>query len=298
MIQKISFQAKSQYRLLPLQLLFKRSFPVLIAIFSLGVFQTASAQENPKTIDTMQKKKVTAGRDNLGELAPKFAEINDDVLFGQVWSREAQLSARDRSLITVAGLIGSGILDQSLQGHLSKAKENGVTREEIFEVITHLAFYTGWPKAWTAFYLVKDIYNTEEQGVNKTVPFGVGQPNTSEYSKNFKGKTYVNPLVTPKDGKKLMVTNVTFEPAARNNWHQHPGGQILLITEGLGWYQEEGKPARGLKPGDVVEIAPNTKHWHGAAKENWFTHIAIEPDVTKGAPVWFDAVTDEAYNKL
>jgi len=106
----------------------------------------------------MYKKKVTAGRDYLGDFAPKFAELNDDILFGEVWSREEQLSARDRSLITVSALMASGILDNSLKSHLLKAKENGITKEEIVEVITHVAFYAGWPKAWAAFYLAKEIF--------------------------------------------------------------------------------------------------------------------------------------------
>ena len=103
-------------------------------------------------------KQVTAGRDALGEFAPKFAELNDDVLFGQVWSREAELSPRDRSLITVTALIASGILDSSLQHHMQRAKENGVTREDMAEAITHFAFYAGWPKAWAAFRTAKELY--------------------------------------------------------------------------------------------------------------------------------------------
>ncbi|MDQ7095156.1 carboxymuconolactone decarboxylase family protein [Desulfosporosinus sp. PR] len=103
-------------------------------------------------------KKVTAGRDILGNFAPKFAELNDDVLFGQVWSREEQLSPRDRSLITVSALVASGIVDSSLQSHIQRAKENGVTKEEMIEVLTQLAFYGGWPKAWAAFYIAKEIY--------------------------------------------------------------------------------------------------------------------------------------------
>jgi len=106
----------------------------------------------------MSNSKVTAGRDHLGDFAPKFAELNDDVLFGQVWSREAQLSPRDRSLITVSALMAMGILDLSLKGHLARAKENGVTRAEMVEVITHLAFYAGWPKAWAAFAMAKEIF--------------------------------------------------------------------------------------------------------------------------------------------
>lgn len=107
-------------------------------------------------------KKVTAGRDELGAFAPKFAELNDDVLFGQVWSREEQLSPRDRSLITVSALMASGILDSSLQYHIQTAKENGVTKEEMAEVLTQLAFYAGWPKAWAAFRMAKEVWKEEK----------------------------------------------------------------------------------------------------------------------------------------
>lgn len=103
--------------------------------------------------------KVTAGCNILGDFAPKFAEMNDDVLFGQIWSREEQLSTRDRSLVTVSALVASGILDSSLHGHIQRAKENGVTKEEMIEVLTQRAFYAGWPKAWAAFYMAKEIYS-------------------------------------------------------------------------------------------------------------------------------------------
>ena len=107
--------------------------------------------------------KVTAGRDAMGVFAPKFAELNDDVLFGEIWSREDKLSARDRSLITVSALMASGILDSSLQFHIQNAKNHGVTREEMSEVLTHLSFYAGWPKAWAAFRMAKEVYGEENQ---------------------------------------------------------------------------------------------------------------------------------------
>lgn len=102
--------------------------------------------------------KVTAGRDILGDFAPKFAEFNDDVLFGQVWSREEQLSTRERTIVTVTALMASGVLDSSLQGHIQRAKDNGVTAEEMAEILTHAAFYAGWPKAWAAFRMAKEVY--------------------------------------------------------------------------------------------------------------------------------------------
>ena len=106
--------------------------------------------------------KQTAGRDALGEFAPKFAELNDDVLFGQVWSREEQLSLRDRSLVTVTALMAQGLVDSSFQYHLMTAKKNGITKTEIAEVITHAAFYAGWPKAWAAFGMAKEVWKDEE----------------------------------------------------------------------------------------------------------------------------------------
>lgn len=103
--------------------------------------------------------KQTAGRDSLGSFAPKFAELNDDVLFGEVWSREQELSLRDRSLVTVVALMAQGLVDSSFRFHLENAKKNGITKAEIAEVLTHATFYAGWPKAWAAFYMAKEVWD-------------------------------------------------------------------------------------------------------------------------------------------
>ena len=105
--------------------------------------------------------KQTAGRDSLGAFAPKFAELNDDVLFGEVWSREKELDLKTRSIITVVALMSKGILDSSLKYHIINAKKNGVTKEEFAEIITHVAFYAGWPNAWAVFNMAKEVYNNE-----------------------------------------------------------------------------------------------------------------------------------------
>ena len=106
--------------------------------------------------------KQTAGRDSLGEFAPKFAELNDDVLFGEVWARENALSLKLRSMITITALASKGLVDSSFQYHLQSAKENGVSREELAELLTHLAFYAGWPNAWAAFRMAKEVYVEQE----------------------------------------------------------------------------------------------------------------------------------------
>ena len=132
---------------------------------------------------------------------------------------------------------------------------------------------------------------------NKNNPsaFPLGEPLPEKFSKFFVGQAYLQPL-TDKGGP---TSNVTFEPGCRNNWHiHHKGGQILIVTGGKGWYQEEGKPAQALKPGDVVDIPAGVKHWHGAAADSWFSHLAVEIPAEGGSTEWCEPVTDEEYSKL
>lgn len=115
---------------------------------------------------------------------------------------------------------------------------------------------------------------------------------------NFTGKAWLEMLVTQEDSLDCTIGNVTFAPGVRNSWHSHPGGQILLCTSGKGYYQEKGKLAQLLRSGDIVKIQPNVVHWHGAAPDSEFTHIAIGPQQSKGEVVWLNAVSDEEYQKL
>lgn len=244
--------------------------------------------------------KQTAGKDQLGKFAPQFASLNDDVLFGEIWAREDKLSLRDRSMITITCLMSKGILDDSLKYHIINAKKNGITKEEMAEIITHLAFYAGWPNAWAIFKMAKEVYSDDNDNSSHGGMFGLGKPNT-EYAKYFVGNSYLNPLTKP-DKCNVFLANVTFEPKCRNNWHIHHatkgGGQILICVEGKGWYQEEGKEAQSLKPGDVVTIPAEVKHWHGAKKDSWFSHIAVEVPGENISNEWCEAVSDEEYDKL
>lgn len=112
--------------------------------------------------DLIRMKKQTAGRDKLGSIAPQFAELNDDVLFGSVWSREDKLSLRDRSMITISALMAQGLFPQ-LKSHFILGKEHGITKEEAVEIVTQLAFYAGWPKAWSAFGILEEVYNEDNE---------------------------------------------------------------------------------------------------------------------------------------
>lgn len=260
------------------------------------------AQEN-NTAKRAVKITQTAGRNQLGDFAPEFAHLNDDILFGEVWSRNDLLSLRDRSLVTITCLISQGITDSSLTYHLQEAKKNGITRTEISEIITHIAFYAGWPKAWAAFRQAKDVWAEDVKGEDaktafqKEMIFPIGEPNTA-YEKYFIGQSYLAQI--SKD--QIPFANVTFEPGCRNNWHIHKategGGQMLVGVAGRGWYQEEGKEPVEILPGTVINIPANVKHWHGAAKDSWFAHLAFGVPGEATENVWLEPVTDAEYNKL
>ncbi|MBD5134420.1 MAG: cupin domain-containing protein [Lachnospiraceae bacterium] len=130
--------------------------------------------------------------------------------------------------------------------------------------------------------------------------FGKGTPNEA-FSQYFIGNSYLNPLTEPKETD-LFLANVTFEPGCRNNWHIHKsssgGGQLLICTAGEGWYQEKDKAAISLTPGMVITIPANVKHWHGAKKDSWFSHIAIEVPGENTSNEWCEPVSDEEYNNL
>ena len=250
-----------------------------------------------------QKITQTAGRDALGEFAPEFAHLNDDILFGEVWSRNDLLSLRDRSLVTITSLISQGITDSSLTYHLQEAKKNGITRTEISEIITHIAFYAGWPKAWAAFRLAKDVWADDSTATDpkaqfqRQMIFPIGEPNDA-YAKYFIGQSYLAQI----SSDQIPFANVTFEPGCRNNWHIHKaengGGQMLVGVAGRGWYQEEGKPAVEILPGTVIHIPANVKHWHGAAADSWFAHLAFAVPGEKSENIWLEPVTDAHYSTL
>lgn len=254
----------------------------------------------------MAKIVQTAGRNALGEFAPEFAHFNDDVLFGENWNNN-DIDVKTRSIITVVALMAQGITDSSLKFHLQNAKDHGVSQKEIAAVITHVGFYAGWPKAWAVFNLAKEVWNVNEGDLPyedeamrahaKSMVFPIGQPNDA-FAQYFIGHSYLFPVSTSQVG----VFNVTFEPGCRNNWHIHHatkgGGQLLVCTAGEGWYQEEGKEAVSLVPGTVITIPAEVKHWHGAKKDSWFSHIAVEVPGENCSNEWCEPVSDEKYGKL
>ncbi len=274
----------------------------VLALSAGFILNPCLAETNKNKGVNMKKITQTAGRAQLGNFAPEFAHFNDDILFGENWNNQ-DIDLKTRSIITVVSLMSMGITDNSLIYHLQNAKNNGVTKPEIAAIITHNAFYAGWPKAWAVFNLAKTVWTDDTTSVSgkdkhqSSIMFPIGEPNNT-YAKYFVGQSYLAPVST----EQVKIYNVTFEPKCRNNWHIHKaaqgGGQMLIGVGGRGYYQEWGKEPVEIVEGTVINIPANVKHWHGAAPDSWFSHLAVEIDGVDTSNEWLEPVSDEDYNKL
>lgn len=221
--------------------------------------------------------------------------------FGDYYTRKG-LDLNTRELLTMAILVNLGTEPQ-LKAHIGSNLKIR-TADYVEQAIYNCWPYCGYPRTLNALRLLKEAVAEAKVAADaKTIPgkdwsvFPVGKPNDA-YAKYFVGKSYLDMISTEQVG----VGNVTFEPACRNNWHIHHakkgGGQILIATAGRGYYQEWGKPAVELKPGDVVNIPAGVKHWHGAAPDSWFQHLAIEVPGEGTSNEWLEPVSDEEYARL
>ena len=223
-------------------------------------------------------------------------------LFGDIFARN-NLSFADRELVTIGALSGLEGVEPQRLSHANGSLRMGVTEEELRSVPATLASKVGATEAYRAALTVSEALNmplTDLQGDGPAfipqLTFPIGQPNTG-YAQYFIGHSYLANVTT--GGGQIPVNNVTFEPGCRNNWHIHHGfNQILICVCGNGWYQEWGKPAQALKPGDVIDIPDGVKHWHGAQADSWFQHLTYHTLSADGSNEWLEPVDDEHYDAL
>jgi quercetin dioxygenase-like cupin family protein/alkylhydroperoxidase/carboxymuconolactone decarboxylase family protein YurZ len=237
-----------------------------------GALPSPRPQESALVYGTVHQTKLvgTEVKGPLFDFAPAIDEYLKSHLFGDIFARD-NVDWKTRELATIAMLATLDGAESQLNSHIAIGKHNGLSEEDVTEIL-------------------KIASETKA----KSVLFGFGKENTA-YAKYFIGKSYLQPINIGGVG----MFNVTFEPRCRNNWHiHHNGGQILLVTAGRGYYQAWGEPARELHVGDVVNIPAETKHWHGAAKDSWFTHIAVEVPSENGSTEWLEPVDDNVYDKL
>jgi alkylhydroperoxidase/carboxymuconolactone decarboxylase family protein YurZ/quercetin dioxygenase-like cupin family protein len=237
----------------------------------------------------------------LFDFVPAIDRFLKAHLFGDIFQRDV-LTWQDRELATVAALATIEGVNSQLQVHLVIGMHNGLTPEQLREFVNVLRARCGTNIADNAGDVLDQVLKKSKEknmtqkhdDAAKDGIFPRGNLN-EKYSKYFTGTSYLNMLST----ERVFIGNVTFEPGCRNFWHiHHKGGQILLVTGGRGWYQESGKSARELHAGDVVNIPPETKHWHGAAKDSWFSHVAVEVPAEGASSEWLEPVSDEEYKQL
>lgn len=232
--------------------------------------------------------------------APALAELTNRVLFGDLWIRP-ELSARDRSLVTMAALIAIGQPEQ-LPFHANRAMDNGLTRDEVAEVPAHLGFYAGWPRAMSAVPVIEKVFSSRKQAdiasAAKAVDVEViraGSTPSKGPSDYFTGEVQVSGNYKGNDPARIGGATVSFSAGARTAWHTHPLGQTLFVVSGTGWVQQEGKATQIVSPGDVVWIPPLVRHWHGAAGQQPMVHFAVAEALNGSVVTWMEQVSDAQY---
>lgn len=232
--------------------------------------------------------------------AEALADLTNRVLFNDLWQRP-DLAARDRSLVTMAALIAVGQPEQ-LPFHANRAMDNGLTPSEASEVLAHVAFYAGWPRAMSAVPILGQVLENRK-GTPVSAPqtnlqitlAGTGAaPGPQEY---FTGDVQISGRYQAEAPARIGGATVSFPTGARTAWHTHPLGQTLFIVSGRGWVQKEGDPVQHVGPGDVVWIPPLIRHWHGATSSEPMSHFAVAEALDGGSVTWMEKVSDEDYGK-
>lgn len=235
----------------------------------------------------------------IGSVSPSLAEDTNEVLFADLWRRPG-LAPRDRSLVTVAGLIAMGQADQ-LGFHLNRALDAGLTMDEAREIPRHLAYYIGWPRAVSAVAVMGEVFQTRsaaaEAPATLDVVRGDGAETFSGPEENFAGAVTVGPLFSAIEPARLRGGVVRFEAGAHTAWHTHPLGQTLFVTEGCAWVQTEGGEVVAAAPGDIVRIPPHTRHWHGASPDAPMEHLALLEAQDGQSTTWMEKVAAEDYRR-
>lgn len=249
--------------------------------------ESAKYERGKKILEELTKTPQGATLSGYSAFAPTIDTFLKEHLFADIFERDI-LTFAERELVTISVIATIGNAEPMLRSHLAICLNVGYTPAQLNEFGEIIKSIIGENEKYNN--------NTKTQiGQNSELPFPKGELVTNN---NFTGETWLNMFVSPDNLFNASIGNVTFEPSSRTNWHIHPGGQILLVTDGQGFYQEKGKPAQIIQKGDVVKIPSGVEHWHGASSSNPLTHIAFSMNVDRGSVKWLLPVTDEEYKKV
>jgi quercetin dioxygenase-like cupin family protein/alkylhydroperoxidase/carboxymuconolactone decarboxylase family protein YurZ len=261
-----------------------------------------SSYSHGKAVQTILVGQAVEG--GVYDFAPVINDFLRSHLFGDIFGRNV-LDYQSRELATIGALASMEGLETQLRSHLRVSLNVGLTESQLYGFVEAMQGRVGATEGLRARHALNEILNKVGTDIGtastqRSIPQQKNVfPKGSLYeSETFSGDAWLQWLVSANDGYDCTIGNVTFSPGCRNNWHSHTEGQILLCISGKGYYQEKGSPIQLLNPGDVVKIAPNVVHWHGASPSSEFTHIAIGPESSKNKVTWLSPVTDEEYNSL
>lgn len=236
------------------------------------------------------------------QFAPAIDQFLKEHLFGDIFGRD-NLDWKNREIATIAALAAMGNVEGQLRSHFGVGMYNGLTSSQLIQIVSIIRLKVGSKEGDAASQVLQKILKPDEQvkkvedqkkeRIDHALIFPQGEKITNN---NFTGNAWLQQMVLPDSLNTTQVGTVTFEPGARTNWHLHPGGQILLIIDGTGYYQEKGHSKRIIKKGDVINCPANVPHWHGASKDDKLVQIAIT-NTSKGSVVWQEKVMDHEYNR-
>lgn len=253
-------------------------------------------ERGKKVLESLTGRKETEPKTGYAAFSPEIEVFLKEHLFADLFTRDI-LSYSDRELATITALISLGGVEPMMQSHMRIALNIGINESKLTHLITIIQNEAGQHEANAAHKVLATITNkaiasTSVEDINL---FARGSRAPAE---RFTGTVWLNMLVEATEGLGHSAGMVTFEPGARTNWHKHPGGQVLLVTTGKGYYQEKGASIKIIYKGDVVKCPPGIEHWHGASPDAEMSHVAISGNMEKGPVVWMQKVTDEEYNSI
>lgn len=257
-------------------------------------------ERGKKTLETLSGQAEKGPKTGYAAFSPVIDTFLKEHLFADVFDRDI-LSYADREIATISALINLGGVEPMIQGHMRIALNIGLTESQLRQILSTIEVKVGKEEAIAGRKVLSAITNSTAvpnisdttKNCNAIFPKG-----TRISNKNFTGTAWLEMLVTNDSTFNSSIGNVTFEPGARTRWHYHPGGQILLVTRGIGRYQEKGRQVKELRKGDIIKCEPNTIHWHGAAPDSELSHLAIGTNPNRAPVVWLQPVSDAEYNNI
>jgi 4-carboxymuconolactone decarboxylase len=253
-------------------------------------------ERGKKVLESLTGQKETGPKTGYAAFSPEIEVFLKEHLFADLFTRDV-ISYSDREMATIAALIILGGVEPMMQSHMRIALNIGINESKLQHLVAIIEKNVGKYEAKAASNVLLKVTgkaNVQKDSANS----GLFERGVRAPAERFTGVVWVNMLVQPTEGFGHSAGSVTFEPGARTNWHKHPNGQVLLVTNGKGYYQEKNSPVKIIYKGDVVKCAPGVEHWHGASPDTEMSHVALSGELEKGPVVWGEKVTEEQYKSI